>query len=376
MAKRPVLIVSPIPSHPQNQGNSARIYRLGRMFQLAGHPVHFIYLGLEGLTQQQALDHRSSWDRFYYIEPTGPAPEPSLGEYYHVDDWFDDRITTLVDELCQHWDYAVCLSNYVWCSRHLDVVPTGTLKVIDTHDVFGDRHLVARAAGFEPVWFYTSKALEAMALRRADLVIAIQDEEEAYFRDLTEVPVVTIGYAIPEHPLPSRQRQSGEKLRVGYLGSGNPFNVESICQFQQAVLLQPELLDRYQFHLAGTICTTFATDSTLFDNWGMVDDVADFYREMDILINPMVGGTGLKIKSVEVLAYGKPLLATWDAMVGICNKNEKGIASTVKDITTQLIHREDKNLTVCLPSYTNIVKEKFCFMNQLSNKTKSIVAET
>ena len=37
-----VLIVSPIPSHPQFQGNSARIFRLNRMFQLSGYQVHFI----------------------------------------------------------------------------------------------------------------------------------------------------------------------------------------------------------------------------------------------------------------------------------------------------------------------------------------------
>ena len=210
MTKAPVLIVSPIPSHPQNQGNSARIFRMGRMFQLAGHPVHFIYLGLEGLNLEQARAHQLCWDRFYYIQPGGPAPEPSLGDYYHVDDWYDDRVTVLVEKLCQQWQYAVCLTNYVWCSRHLEIVPDSTLKVIDTHDVFGDRHLVARASGLEPVWFYTSKELEAMALRRADLVIAIQDEEEAYFRELTEVPVTTIGYVIPEHPLPERIRRPGD----------------------------------------------------------------------------------------------------------------------------------------------------------------------
>ena len=55
----------------------------------------------------------------------------------------------------------------------------------------------------------------------------------------------------------------------------------------------------------------------IFDIIGLVDDLDDFYRQIDIAINPMVGGTGLKIKSLEALSYGKALLATEDAMVGI-----------------------------------------------------------
>ncbi len=339
--KKPVLIISPIPSHPQNQGNSARIYRLGRMLQLAGHPIHFVYFGLEGLTPQQANSKHECWDRFYYVQPQGPAPARSLGDYYHVDDWYDERVSILVEELCSQWDYSICLVNYVWCSRVLEVVPEGVLKVIDTHDVFGDRHLVARAAGLEPVWFYTSKELEAWALRRADVVIAIQDEEEAYFRELVpECRVITVGYVIPEQPLPQRSRKSGEKLRVGYLGSGNPFNLASLRQFQEAIMQYPQLLQRYEFHLAGTICRAFSNINQLFRLWEVVDNVADFYREMDILINPMVGGTGLKIKSVEVLAYGRPLLATQDAMVGICANDTPGVVATPLDMANMLATTE------------------------------------
>ena len=366
--KQPVLIVSPIPSHPQNQGNSARIYRMGRMFQLAGHPVHFIYFGLEGVTLQQAQDHQRCWDRFYYIQPDGPAPAPSLGEYYHVDDWFDDRISLLVEELCSHWHYAVCLTNYVWCSRHLEVVPASILKVIDTHDVFGDRHLVARAAGLEPVWFYTSKALEAMALRRADLVIAIQDEEERYFCSLVDTPVTTVGYVIPEYPLPVRVRSEGEKIRIGYLGSSNPFNVESIRQFQLAIQRYPQLMTEYEFHLAGTVCNGLAADDGLFKRWGLVDDVAEFYQAMDMLVNPMVGGTGLKIKSVEVIAYGKPLLATWDAMVGICQPEEQGVGKTPDDICQLLLKGDGETIpTTVNTAYQQREKSGFLnILNQLS----------
>lgn len=309
-----VLIVSPIPSHPQFQGNSARIYRLNRMFQLCGYQVHFLYFGMEGLSENQQRDMENQWDYFHFVQPQGPAAEPSFGDYFDIDDWYDNRVSDYVDKLCETWSFDVCVVNYVWFSKVLDVLPEQTYKVIDTHDVFGDRHIVAKEAGLEPVWFYTTKELEAYALERADLVLAIQDEEKNYFESITETPVAVMGYCVPFQPLVN---QSREKIVIGYIGSGNPFNVESLRVFQDAVMANPALMQQFSFLLGGTVCKVFSPMNEIFDVVGLVDDLDEFYRLIDIAINPMVGGTGLKIKSLEALSYGKALLATEDAMVGI-----------------------------------------------------------
>ncbi len=309
-----VLIVSPIPSHPQFQGNSARIYRLNRMFQLCGYQVHFLYFGMEGLSDEQRRAMEAQWDYFHFVQPNGPAAEPAFGDYFDIDDWYDDRVSDYVDGLCQKWNFDVCVANYVWFSKVLDVVPDSTQRVIDTHDVFGDRHIVAKEAGLEPVWFYTTKELEAYALERADLVLAIQDEEKAYFESITQTRVEVMGYVVPHQPIVTNKN---DKITIGYIGSGNPFNIESLRVFQQEVMANPELMQRFTFLLGGTVCKTFSPMNEIFDIIGLVDDLDDFYRQIDIAINPMVGGTGLKIKSLEALSYGKALLATEDAMVGI-----------------------------------------------------------
>lgn len=328
-----VLIVSPIPSHPQFQGNSARIFRLNRMFQLCGYQVHFLYFGMEGLSEEQSRAMEQQWDYFHFVQPEGPAAEPSFGEYFDIDDWYDDRVSDYVDELCQKWNFDVCVANYVWFSKVLDVLPDTTQKVIDTHDVFGDRHIVAREAGLEPVWFYTTKELEAYALDRADLVLAIQDEEKAYFEGITKKRVEVMGYVVPFQPLVV---QKHSKMVIGYIGSGNPFNVESLRVFQQEVMAKPELMHQFTFLLGGTVCKAFDEMNEIFDIIGLVDDLDDFYRRIDIAINPMVGGTGLKIKSLEALSYGKALLATEDAMVGIPSNDAYHKASSITDMVGSL----------------------------------------
>ena len=51
--------------------------------------------------------------------------------------------------------------------------------------------------------------------------------------------------------------------------------------------------------------------------FGFVEDLADAYRMADIVVNPVRSGTGLNIKSIEALGYGKPLLTTTSGCRGI-----------------------------------------------------------
>jgi glycosyltransferase involved in cell wall biosynthesis len=332
-----MIVVSPIPSHPQFQGNSARIFRLTKMYQLAGYKVHFVYFGMEGLSAQQQINMKNCWDFFYFVQPQGPAALPSFDSHFDIDDWYDNRVSDTVEKICRRYKIDICITNYVWFSKVLDAVPKTTQKIIDTHDVFGDRHLVALAAGLQPVWFYTTKELESFALSRADLVFAIQDEEKEYFESITDTPVEVLGYVVPNHQLLETEYDDQQKIKIGYIGSGNPFNAQSLIELQKQILLKPEVLNYFEFIVAGTICNSIAEQNQVFELFGMVDELEDFYAEIDIAINPMVGGTGLKIKSLEALSFGKPLLGTLDAMVGIPTTSKYQTCSSVEALISMLL---------------------------------------
>jgi glycosyltransferase involved in cell wall biosynthesis len=309
---------------------------------------------MEGLSEQQCREMSEFWDEFYYISPNRAAPAPSYEDYYDIDDWFDDKVGLQVSELSKRYDYGSCIVNYVWFSKVLDYLPNSVVKVIDTHDVFGDRHIVAKAAGLEPVWFYTTVELEQKGLSRADVVLAIQSEEAAYFELITDRKVIEVGHVIQPAFLPLRNEAS---LRIGYLGSANPFNVASIQELELA-------LDRVDnpnisWCLAGSITREIDNQSGHFENWGFVDSLDDFYREMDVIVNPMLGGTGLKIKSVEALSYGKPLLATPDAMVGINTTAQSHLFDSVASLV-QFANEYSAQLLVEETHLARSVYEDYC----------------
>ena len=121
--------------------------------------------------------------------------------------------------------------NYVFLSRALEAAPPGVLTLIDTHDRFADRQRQYRPFRAEPNFFYTDRAGEAAGLARADIVLAIQSEEAAYFRTITDRRVHLLPPRFPARrpfTAPTRVR------RIGFLGHGNDPNLFSIRRFAAA----------------------------------------------------------------------------------------------------------------------------------------------
>ncbi len=312
-----ILIVSPVPSHNHHEGNAARVRQLVGALQNWGAIIHFVLYDLYGSPETTINAMRQDWDHVSVVKPQKPIT-PSLPASYHVDDPFDPALGEHVAALCRDWSYDLCIVNYVWLSKVLEYVPSGVKKVVDTHDVFGDRQRLTIEQGMnaEDAWYYTTPGLEAMALKRADTVIAIQDVEAAYFRGLLggAVEVVTIG-----HPLPPRflAPSTGKAVTVGYLGSDNVWNDRSFRALENALDDFEDQLGNADWMVAGSICRKLGDSIRHFRPIGRVDRLVDFYEAVDIVVNPMLGGTGLKIKSVEALSFGRVLLSTQDGILGL-----------------------------------------------------------
>jgi len=171
-------------------------------------------------------------------------------------------------------------------------------------------------------------------------VFAIQDVEAEAFKTRTKANVEVLGHLVDADFLPENPITPGKPLKIGFIGSSNMVNVRTFELLANALTAHPELLESHKFYAAGSISNQDFARSSSFICMGFVDDPKDFYRDMDIILNPNIGGSGLKIKSVEALAYGKPLIATYDAMIGIPTNEYYHSFKTMDDFCNGL-----KNLT-------------------------------
>lgn len=307
-----LLIVSPIPSHPQDQGNSARIFALGRLLQAAGAELHFLYHPLEGLTPAQLAAMQRDWDAVHIVPVTQINLAPRAAGYHYLDDWYDPTVTARAEALHARYRYTAVIANYVWFSAVLSAFGPDTLKILDTHDVFGGRDQRFSAAGLAPEWFWTTPAEEARGLARADIVLAIQDHEAAQLRERGHADVRVLGHLPPWR---RRRLRPTAHPTIGYLASANPINLQSFHALRDA--LPPYGVPGARLVVAGAICDRLGTATEPFQAIGRIDHVDTFYDQVDLVVNPMTFGTGLKIKSVEALFEGLPLVATSAAMTGL-----------------------------------------------------------
>ncbi|ACA18354.1 conserved hypothetical protein [Methylobacterium sp. 4-46] len=305
-----ILVVSPMASHPANQGNSLRLLAFNRELMRRGSRIDLVYYGMEGLTPESEAAMRAAWNDFIFV-PSRPLGRPSYATHWGIDDWCSDALCEAVERLTAERRYDAVVVNYSWMSRVLEFCD-GPVKVLDTHDVFAGRRDKMVEAGLDPRWFFTSVAQEREAFARADIVIGIQEAESGLIAEHCAGRVLTVG-----HPLALdfllEEAGTERPLPFGYFASGNPWNKRSALALDAALATRPFR----NWAIAGTICDSRLRLRTAPLELGRVAHPREFYDHVDCVVNPMIGGTGLKIKTIEALSHGRSVIGTTAAFEGL-----------------------------------------------------------
>ncbi len=198
---------------------------------------------------------------------------------------------------------------------------------IDTHDVLHRRAERYRAAG-ATVARDISASDEVRALESYDAILAIQKSEAALFDDLLPkktVIVVPHGIALPI--LPNRPVIGPGPLRIGFLGGRDESNRDALDWFVAEIW--PKIRSRFgiqvELAVAGQVCHAWHPRHEGVVLLGPIESIDLFWPKIDIAINPIRFGSGLKIKNVEALAYGRPLITTSIGAEGLESASPRGL---------------------------------------------------
>ncbi|MCA0177108.1 MAG: glycosyltransferase [Proteobacteria bacterium] len=293
---------------PADQGNARRIHQVLRIYRSLGWEVDLLYHEEEGIDVGLSAALLAQFGRVLVLPSRAKRTIERPGHICRVADWFDPGLLPAARDLHRLRGYRLVHVNYVWNAPLFAAFGPGVIKVLDTHDVFTDRAQRYRDAGLAPQWFSTTAEEEDAGLAQADTVLAIQREEGEAFAARGHRHVHYLPYVEPLARQFFAPRPAGRPLTLGYLGSGNDWNIRSLDRFLAQWTPAPSPRGAL-LRVAGGVCRHLlaAPGVTLL---GYVAALEDFYDTIDIAINPMVGGSGLKIKTVEPLTYGKPVLTT------------------------------------------------------------------
>lgn len=195
----------------------------------------------------------------------------------------------------------------------LDAIPATGKTMLDTNDLISDRtqsmavHLVRDD-------FPLTRDQETEIMRRYDRVICIQPAEYAkVVQWLGTEKAVLAPHPVQAVALPLRRTASV----LGFVASRWHANVDGLRWF----------IDQVWPALAGTglRLDVYGYVSEAFQGlripgirfMGFADDLDACYAQIDIAINPVRYGAGLKIKTVEAMAHGLPLVVSRQGASGL-----------------------------------------------------------
>ena len=193
--------------------------------------------------------------------------------------------------------------------------------IVDTHDLLSDRAEQFEQRGLDH-WINISREEESAALAKFDTVLAIQRAEAVAMQAMAlNTRVIVVGHHAGDCKIVERKQseQSAEqKFSLGYIASINASNIDAIESFLEQVWPRVAKNGPIELVIAGAICETVEERVEQLNQQnagrvrllGCVENLADFYREIDVAINPVQFGTGLKVKTVEALLHGIPVLTT------------------------------------------------------------------
>ncbi|SIP99223.1 Glycosyltransferase involved in cell wall bisynthesis [Chryseobacterium sp. RU37D] len=215
--------------------------------------------------------------------------------------------------------YDIIIINYEFWTGLIDNYSMkDTLKIIDTHDWITLNE------------FYKNKSLdigkrfneEISNLAKFDNVITISEDEHSVFKKFLGEKVINIPPSFPSH---FEKNNPDKKYDLIFVGSENIFNIKSIQWFFANVY--PLLPENINIIIIGRVCRHIEKR----ENVEMVEfseSLEEYYHQSKIAICPMLEGTGIKIKVIEALSYGLPVVGTERAVDGFSSKTSNGCLVT------------------------------------------------
>ncbi|OYT84560.1 MAG: glycosyl transferase group 1 [Pseudomonas sp. PGPPP4] len=330
-----VLMVTHVLPYPPAAGNEIRIYKMLKWFSMRGYKITLILKPLDDLEVSNdcilgLYDLVEDLHIFDNRAVVPPSHRISISGDHLIDTDFEDpQLSKILDSFCPPWfvnEVASIISNikpdvviaqYVFMSRIL-MLPecTNALRIVDAHDLFCRKQATVEQYGIKNYGLSLTEEQERRLLLRANVILAIQKAEQLEIaKFLPERKILLVSFDLDIHVTNHAFARNGHVLIVA---SGNEFNVRGTQDFLDYTWpLVRQQHSAARLTVIGKVCREVQCDDPTVSLLGFVESLEAEYEKAAVVVNPCRVGTGLKIKTIEALAWGKAHVAWPSAADGL-----------------------------------------------------------
>lgn len=321
-----MLIISDVAFLPVERGNQKLICENINMFKRMNIKIDFLYVSPSVDEKQKLMMEYLGISHFFWFNSGNIRKKINVREKvrtyikrsgwgdkivvpYTIDELYPEELSSEVCSLYEKYKYDIVWVEYVYFSKALRNLGNKVVKVIETHDKNAGRGKEFVKNKLVPIGFYTTDFWEKKGLRRADVVVPIQKEEELYFSKMLKA-YKQIKVRTYRGNLECKKSDLPQNKKICFIGASYTLNMHGIKWFLDNVwYIIKEREPDAELYIVGGICDELA-DSEQYYKLGIVDDLDKIYASMRVVINPVQIGNGMNIKMVEAIAHLKPIVTT------------------------------------------------------------------
>jgi glycosyltransferase involved in cell wall biosynthesis len=216
-----------------------------------------------------------------------------------------------------HRAFDKALIEYIEASFLLEYIGPQVITFLDTHDLLYEKINSFGQAGLTYSGIELTREQEFDLYCCYDYILCIQQAEyNTVVSALGGEKILLVPHAVQAVNIGLRT----EVGAIGFIGSEFLPNCQGLEWFLDEIW--PYIYAKYGigFLIFGNVSSRIRSD--LKDQPGVscrgfVEDIQSAYQELDIVVNPVRAGAGLKIKNIEAMGYGKPLVTTLHGAAGL-----------------------------------------------------------
>lgn len=244
---------------------------------------------------------------------------------YNINRFHSSEFKSLIEHELKSSKFDCVILESLYTTTYVDAIrSTNNVKIfVRTHNLEHKitSDLTNNASGLKKAYLSKLakdlKKYEVNILNQVDGILSISEDDTKQMSSLgIKTPIKTIGVAIQ---IPNETNEY-DANRIFHLGSMNwQPNIEAVERLLRVFPKIKQFKSDCELHIAGSsVDGTYKTkpDKHIFFD-GFVDDINHFALKNGILITPIISGSGVRIKILEMMAIGIPIITTTLGALGI-----------------------------------------------------------
>jgi glycosyltransferase involved in cell wall biosynthesis len=348
------------PPYPPRDGGSIAMFNLARSFDKLGHEVTVLTMATpkHKLTEKEKAEFMKTIRLYLVFIDTSLRIWRLLanfffsGEPYIAARFISDEFRNKLANILKSTDFDIVQLEGLYLAPYINTIRkhSGALIVLRAHNV--EHEIWDRIAKNEKnllkKYYFGSlarriKHFESAAMNQYDLLVPITKRDCEQFNRMGNIRPALVCPSGFEWEPADRRITANWNYSLFFLGSLDWIpNQEGILWFISNVFnsihkLHPDLM----LYIAGRNAPKWFNQKISLPGivfCGEIPDVREFILSKGIMVAPYFSGSGMRVKIIEAMAFGKPVITTLIGAEGLDVKHEENIiiADSAEDYCLQI----------------------------------------